>query len=584
MILNCLESGLAHAECLDSLWISSPGTVNGDQGTGIALLPGGDVVTSGYNNFSGIAQGVGWLIRLNPETGVQSWSRQYVGLGVQDVFLDVDVTNEGGLICGGWSRQPGDNDQDYWLYRLNANGDSIWSRNFGHEFGNQATMVAALQDGGFAIGGRAHSLPGGFGGQDWWIVKTNSDGDSLWSLIIGDSLEDTARDFIVAPNGNLVMVGNSNLDTSRAGRMVAISPNGDVMWNRMYEFAVEIELNSVMPDGEGYIACGYQQDLDEEQKVLVMGVDDAGRHQWHRRYELNTVGGAFGRSILADGNGGYYVLGHAQRTANTEKDVFVLHISACGDSLNFRWVGNAVDEEVARAVATPNGVLATAGVAVSPGNQRDILMYGISADTCNIPPCSFERIWPLDSMVIAPDDPTILIWHSSHDAEGSTIAYLINIESNYPIAYDNEVTDTSVWFQLLSPLSPLDEIFDFHWTVKATDGLDTIEASNGEGFFQLDIVMDADEPILYPSSFILSAFPNPFNPTTTLSFTLQNSSQVNLDLYDIQGRHVQSLVNQVMTAGSHNMQFDGTSLSSGIYFANLRASTQSRIAKLVLMK
>ena len=185
--------------------------------------------------------------------------------------------------------------------------------------------------------------------------------------------------------------------------------------------------------------------------------------------------------------------------------------------------------------------------------------------------------------------PIGLTWTHSLDSEGAPIQYIFHIESTYPedffiSPHDTVSADTFYHLELMFPLSPLDDIFDFRWTVKATDGQDTIEASNGEGFFQLDIIMDADETILHPTSFILSAAPNPFNPATTLSFTLEKSSHVTLDLFDIQGRYVQSLASEVMSAGKHSMNVDGSTLSSGIYFAKLQAGTQSRVAKLVLMK
>ncbi|HEY3296241.1 MAG TPA: T9SS type A sorting domain-containing protein [bacterium] len=104
--------------------------------------------------------------------------------------------------------------------------------------------------------------------------------------------------------------------------------------------------------------------------------------------------------------------------------------------------------------------------------------------------------------------------------------------------------------------------------------------------FDLHDSADAAPPsfILPPSSFSLSCFPNPFNPTTTLSFTLPASSEVTLEVFDVLGRSVYQQNLGRMTAGEHQHRFDATTLSSGIYFAKLQSGESSQIRKLVLLR
>ncbi len=588
--LLCVLIHGAYSQCMDSLWISSPGTQNTDQGTGVALANDGTIVACGYVDVTGITQGFGWLTKVNPATGDANWTHQYPG-GSQSIFTDVARTNDGGFICGGWARNPANNDQNFWLLRTNPDGDSIWSHTYGHEFANQATSVIAAPDGGFVIAGRSHSLPGGSGGHDWWVLKTNSNGDSLWSAHVGNPDEDTAYDMIATASNNYLIGGRSVLDTTGAGRMALFSQSGNVMWDHLYEFDANVEIHGLYqgPSGLGYLACGAQHAQNEDNDVMLMETDDQGNLLWHRKFEFDVASSATAECILPDLHGGYYLVGYASPLAIENSDIFVLHISECGDSIGTRWIGNSVDEMSETAIIVNDAEIVTIGAARLPGDQREILLYGLSNDTCNIPPCSFTRVTPQDSTM--PDiqaGPITLNWTASHDPEGAQIQYIFHLEHNYfeqgVSPTDTIIADTSVNLQIDLPVSPLDEIFDFRWTVKATDGQDTVEASNGEGFFQLDIIMDADEFIPYPSSLILSAAPNPFNPTTTLSFTLAQSSLVQLDLFDIQGRLVQTLADNVMNAGSHTVTVDGTSLASGIYFANLRVNNQTSIAKLVLMK
>lgn len=87
-----------------------------------------------------------------------------------------------------------------------------------------------------------------------------------------------------------------------------------------------------------------------------------------------------------------------------------------------------------------------------------------------------------------------------------------------------------------------------------------------------------------PQAMALSAYPNPFNPSTALSYQLQATSQVRLTVWDTAGRLVATLVNGVQEAGQHSITFDGSKLASGVYLVRLTAGAQTQVQKMVLMK
>ncbi|MBU0519832.1 T9SS type A sorting domain-containing protein [bacterium] len=88
-----------------------------------------------------------------------------------------------------------------------------------------------------------------------------------------------------------------------------------------------------------------------------------------------------------------------------------------------------------------------------------------------------------------------------------------------------------------------------------------------------------------PTEFTLyGAYPNPFNPTTTLRFDLPLAERVNLSVYDISGRLVATLIDGFRNAGSHEVTFDGSALVSGIYVYRLTAGEFTQSGKMVLMK
>ena len=119
--------------------------------------------------------------------------------------------------------------------------------------------------------------------------------------------------------------------------------------------------------------------------------------------------------------------------------------------------------------------------------------------------------------------------------------------------------------------------FDFE-KLAAGDGINPDNSWNLYGWGE-------ESPNGIPAEFaFLPAYPNPFNPETTISFTLPSASQMSLVIYDINGREVVTLVDGWMNAGISEITFNAENLSSGIYFANLNAGKNNATQKLLLVK
>ncbi|MCL4538477.1 MAG: T9SS type A sorting domain-containing protein [Bacteroidetes bacterium] len=89
----------------------------------------------------------------------------------------------------------------------------------------------------------------------------------------------------------------------------------------------------------------------------------------------------------------------------------------------------------------------------------------------------------------------------------------------------------------------------------------------------------------FPSMFVLHQnYPNPFNPSTFITYQLPASGFVELKVFDVLGREVETLVNERQSAGAHSVKFNGTNLASGIYFYRLQAGTYYDTKKLLLLK
>jgi len=79
-------------------------------------------------------------------------------------------------------------------------------------------------------------------------------------------------------------------------------------------------------------------------------------------------------------------------------------------------------------------------------------------------------------------------------------------------------------------------------------------------------------------------YPNPFNPSTTIEFTLPSPETVQIDIYDITGKHTAALLDKAMAAGNHNIELYGQNLSSGVYFYRIKAGKYSAVKKMMVLK
>jgi hypothetical protein len=98
-------------------------------------------------------------------------------------------------------------------------------------------------------------------------------------------------------------------------------------------------------------------------------------------------------------------------------------------------------------------------------------------------------------------------------------------------------------------------------------------------------VANGETLLKLPDAFALyQNYPNPFNPSTTIRFDLPKASFVRVRLYDLLGRQIVTLMEEKLAAGNHKLEFDGSFLSSGIYFYYLEADGFVQAMKMTLIE
>ena len=188
----------------------------------------------------------------------------------------------------------------------------------------------------------------------------------------------------------------------------------------------------------------------------------------------------------------------------------------------------------------------------------------------------------LISPVNVTDQPRnpLLLWHAS---ESATV-YQVQLSSSsvfteYTIILDTTVTDTAL------QLAVLDESTRYYWRVSAGNASGTSDYSNIVGFVTgTHFLSNKEEYGSIVEYQLFQNYPNPFNPVTTISYSLAEAGYVRLQLYDLAGRQIQTLVNTWMPAGIHSIQFTADELGSGIYFYRITAPGFENKKQMILIK
>lgn len=158
-----------------------------------------------------------WLAKLNP-VGTRQWSKVYGG-DDSDIPTKLVKVPNGYLLCGYSNSESGDVSEnkggfDYWMIRVDNQGELLWERNYGGSDDDRAYDAIAMPNGDFIIIGESESADGdktvSFGDKDVWMIRINSDGDIIWQRTYGGTDNDIGRRVMYEGPGKLYFAAHTN--------------------------------------------------------------------------------------------------------------------------------------------------------------------------------------------------------------------------------------------------------------------------------------------------------------------------------------------------------------------------------------
>ncbi len=200
---------------------------------------------------------------------------------------------------------------------------------------------------------------------------------------------------------------------------------------------------------------------------------------------------------------------------------------------------------------------------------------------------SFYTGFPVQAQLLYPEHkssgientPT-LFWKKQNEAR----TYNLQLAISNDFSPEKIVVDTSGLTDTSLTVGPLQAKKYHYWRVQAVN-------EYGHGLWSMSFrfktsdLSGMDNRVTLPLSLKLAQnYPNPFNPRTTIPFTVDKSSHIMINIYDIRGRKVKELFNKTVEAGKYAVPFDGYNLASGIYIYELRTNNVSLKRKMTLIK
>ena len=262
-------------------------------------------IVNGFIQHSG-GSSIAYAVKLD-EFGDTLWTYQSDSLGNADGFSAVRITQDTNYVFTGPKESSSNGAQDFWLVKLDTNGNMLWQKNYGGGDTDYALNVDTTIDGGFIVAGYTQSY--GAGNSDIYIVKTDVDGNFQWHKWFGQSSYDSG--FVKSlQDGHFIIYGAYSYENPATPGEIAthaivmeLDENGDQVWFNEYSeynlqdsyyYTHDEGFNSMAILSDGYLFSGGTDDsLDGTRLGWAVKTDFNGNQLWSRTYRKRSSANYF---------------------------------------------------------------------------------------------------------------------------------------------------------------------------------------------------------------------------------------------------------------------------------------------------
>ena len=277
----------------DTVWTRAYGGAVGGQGSSARQTSdGGYILACSHGGVD--------VMKTNSQ-GDSLWTRNYSGS-----IGSVEPTADGGyILAGSLGDYP---DDDFYLAKIDAQGDTLWTRSYPRAHSQSAYAVQQTTDGGYIVAGESYTVPST---HYVYLLKTNALGDTLWARTCGESGTDWFTSIQQTFDGGYVVATTSSTGGPGAPNVYLIKTNaqGDTLWTRTYggaggEFGYSVQQTA----DSGFIVVGVTTSFGAgDRDFYLIKTNSSGDTLWTRTYGGKDADDA--RSVTLTTDGGYAMTG-----------------------------------------------------------------------------------------------------------------------------------------------------------------------------------------------------------------------------------------------------------------------------------
>jgi hypothetical protein len=303
--------------------------------------------------------GMGMLMRTD-KFGNELWTQYYSFSPASHLWIvDMSATSDGNLIVTGQIYYNVTN-FDMFLAKLDTAGNVLWQKSYGGAGRQNGHGVKEALDGGFIVCGNNDTA---IGENMVYLLKTNSQGDSLWSKMYANEAEQYGQAIGLTNDSGFVMVGSAKAPTDLAGKpyVIRTDKNGDTLWTRIITDlqigqAVDVHIKA----NTDIVITGSSNALSWGPKPMLAQLDDAGNLDWFEIYFNGRTGNASG--FCATNDNGFIISGN-----DSFGNFYIIKTDSIGDQQWFKSIDESALDWGSRIQQTSDGGYVFTGTTATPG-------------------------------------------------------------------------------------------------------------------------------------------------------------------------------------------------------------------------
>lgn len=353
----------------DMVWAKNYGGAGADGARAFCITRDGGFLLVGYT-FAPGAPDADMLVIKTDADGNMIWSKRFGGAGTE--YGNACTETEDGYLVLGYTTSFGAGSKDFYLLKIDDDGNEIWAKTFGGASWDVGTALCQAGDGHYFICGFTHSF--GYSEEDIYLLKVDEHGNTIWSKTFSGWRIDMANSVHSTDDGGCVIAASSGSYSANTDFYLAkITAAGEKEWSQSYNASGDYghgfdwcKGSSPAADG-GWILAGYS-DCNDMMDVVVVKTDSLGNEQWLTSFG-NKPFYEYGNTVCRAVEGGYVVAGITKEMVRPtgqdqriyDNDLYLAGLNAEGAIVWDKTIGGHGVEWANAVEVNPDGDLLIAG-------------------------------------------------------------------------------------------------------------------------------------------------------------------------------------------------------------------------------